>query len=113
MLLRFVVGLFLRLFLKRLWAPEHPYPAALDDCCAAYRWLLAQGHAPGQIAIAGDSAGGNLSLALLMRLRAQGLALASLRRDAVAIDRLHGPEPIVGLQRAQRRDVQPHRRLRP
>lgn len=56
-------------------APEHPYPAALDDCFTAYRWLLAQGHGPGQIAIVGDSAGGNLSLALMMRLRTEGLTL--------------------------------------
>lgn len=56
-------------------APEHPYPAALDDCLAAYRWLLAQGIAPAQIAVAGDSAGGNLTLALLMRLAREGLPL--------------------------------------
>lgn len=56
-------------------APEHPHPAALDDCLAAYRWLLGQGHAPAQIAVAGDSAGGNLTLALLMRLKREGLAL--------------------------------------
>ncbi len=44
-------------------APEHRYPAALDDCVAAYRWLL--GHVRcGQIIIAGDSAGGNLALAV-------------------------------------------------
>ncbi|MES2151064.1 MAG: alpha/beta hydrolase [Pseudomonadota bacterium] len=55
-------------------APEHPYPAAPDDCLAAYRWLLAQGHAPGQIVIAGDSAGANLALATLVRIKAAGLA---------------------------------------
>ncbi len=56
-------------------APEHRYPAALDDCLAAYRWLLDQGHAPRQIVVAGDSAGGNLTLALMLRLRDEGLPL--------------------------------------
>ncbi|MGZ5906046.1 MAG: alpha/beta hydrolase [Reyranella sp.] len=54
-------------------APEHRYPAALDDCMAAYRWLLAQGQEAGRIVVAGDSAGGNLTLALLLRLRDEGL----------------------------------------
>jgi monoterpene epsilon-lactone hydrolase len=53
-------------------APEHPYPAAPDDCHAAYRWLLAQGHDPRHIVIAGDSAGGNLTLVTLQRIRAAG-----------------------------------------
>jgi len=56
-------------------APEHQYPAALDDCLAAYRWLLAQGFEAGCIVVAGDSAGGNLTLALLLRLRDEGVAL--------------------------------------
>ena len=43
-------------------APEHPFPAALDDCEAIYRWALEQGHKPDCIALAGDSAGANLSL---------------------------------------------------
>lgn len=50
-------------------APEHPFPAGLDDCVAAYRWLLAQGEQPEQIVVAGDSAGGNLVLATMLRLR--------------------------------------------
>jgi len=50
-------------------APEHPFPAALEDAMAAYEWLLAQGCAPGQIVVAGDSAGGTLTLALLIHLR--------------------------------------------
>ena len=53
-------------------APEHPYPAAPDDCHAAYRWLLAQGCDPRGIVIAGDSAGGNLTLATLHRIKAAG-----------------------------------------
>jgi len=53
-------------------APEHPYPAAADDCHAAYRWLLAQGCDPSGVVIAGDSAGGNLTLATLHRIKAAG-----------------------------------------
>ena len=45
-------------------APEHPFPAAFDDCQAIYRWALAQRHKPGSIALAGDSAGANLSLSV-------------------------------------------------
>ena len=56
-------------------APEHPYPAALDDCAAGYEWLLASGIDPGRIVVAGDSAGGNLALALLLRLRDAGTPL--------------------------------------
>jgi acetyl esterase/lipase len=53
-------------------APEHPFPAALDDALAAYHYLIAQGHAPHQIVIGGDSAGGGLTLALLLALRDAG-----------------------------------------
>jgi monoterpene epsilon-lactone hydrolase len=53
-------------------APEHPFPAALDDCLEAYHWLLQSGIAPGKIVVAGDSAGGNLTLALLVALRDGG-----------------------------------------
>jgi monoterpene epsilon-lactone hydrolase len=53
-------------------APEAPYPAAPDDCHAAYRWLLAHGQAPRDIALGGDSAGGNLVLVTLQRIRAAG-----------------------------------------
>ena len=53
-------------------APEHPFPAAVDDAVAAYRGLLAGGIAPQSIAIAGDSAGGGLALALLVSLRDAG-----------------------------------------
>jgi monoterpene epsilon-lactone hydrolase len=56
-------------------APEHPFPAALDDAVKAYSWLLAQGAAPRRMAIMGDSAGGGLALAALMRLRDEGLPL--------------------------------------
>src|SRR5260370_37738694 len=50
-------------------APEHPFPAALEDTIAAYRWLLAQGYKPGKIVVAGDSAGGGLTLAALLGIR--------------------------------------------
>lgn len=53
-------------------APEHPFPAALDDCTTAYRWLLKQGFAPHNTVLAGDSAGGNLALTTMMKLRAGG-----------------------------------------
>ncbi len=56
-------------------APEHPYPAAVDDAVSAYQWLLAQGYAPGKIAIGGDSAGGGLTLAAALALREQGAPL--------------------------------------
>ena len=57
-------------------APEHPYPAAIDDAVAAYRALLKQ--LPGsQIAISGESAGGGLAVALLLRLKEAGLPLPS------------------------------------
>ncbi len=56
-------------------APEHPFPAALDDALFAYRWLLEQGYPPEKIALAGDSAGGGLCLALLMALRDHGTPL--------------------------------------
>jgi monoterpene epsilon-lactone hydrolase len=53
-------------------APAYPFPAALDDCLAAYRWLLANGTHPEKIIIAGDSAGGNLTLATMVALRDGG-----------------------------------------
>ncbi|WP_159713319.1 alpha/beta hydrolase [Geminicoccus flavidas] len=56
-------------------APEHPFPAALDDALDAYRFLLAEGYPPGWIALGGDSAGGNLLLACMLRLRTEGLPL--------------------------------------
>jgi epsilon-lactone hydrolase len=53
-------------------APEDPFPAAVEDAAAAYRWLLDQGVAAASIAIAGDSAGGGLTLATLFELRDAG-----------------------------------------
>ncbi|WP_170319283.1 alpha/beta hydrolase [Polyangium spumosum] len=56
-------------------APEHAWPACREDAVAAYRWLLAQGVAPSRVAIAGDSAGGGLTLSTLLALRDAGLPL--------------------------------------
>ena len=54
--------------------PEHPYPAALDDCLAAYRALL-ETHRPEKIVVSGLSAGGNLAAAMILRARDEGLPL--------------------------------------
>lgn len=53
-------------------SPEHPFPAAVDDTVAAYRWLLATGYKPENLTIMGDSAGGGLALAALVALRDAG-----------------------------------------
>src|SRR5439155_16190512 len=54
--------------------PDHPYPAALDDCLAVYR-ALREEKAPGQIVVSGTSAGGNLAAALLLRAKDEGLPM--------------------------------------
>jgi len=63
-------------------APEHPFPAAVDDAEATWRWLLEQGFASNRLAIAGDSAGGGLTIAALVNLRDKKLGLPAC---AVAI----------------------------
>jgi monoterpene epsilon-lactone hydrolase len=56
-------------------APEHPYPAAVDDAVAVFEGLLASGFAPDRIVVGGDSAGGGLSLAMMLRRRDAGRPL--------------------------------------
>jgi acetyl esterase/lipase len=58
-------------------APEDPFPAPVEDAVSAYRWLLDQGNDPSALSIAGDSAGGGLTVATLVSLRDQGLPLPS------------------------------------
>jgi len=56
-------------------APEHPFPAAIEDVVAVYRALLAEGTSPGRVLFAGDSAGGNLAATTLLALREAGVPL--------------------------------------
>jgi monoterpene epsilon-lactone hydrolase len=64
------------LFLEYRLAPEHPFPAAIDDAVAAWQWLVVDQHvSPRSIALAGDSAGGGLSVAMLVALRDAGAEL--------------------------------------
>jgi acetyl esterase/lipase len=56
-------------------APEHPFPAAVDDALRAYRALLALGYEPGRLAVGGESAGGGLTVAMLLAARDEGLAM--------------------------------------
>ena len=56
-------------------APEHPYPAALEDAITGYNWLLQAGWQEHEIVVAGDSAGGGLALALCMYLKNQNRKL--------------------------------------
>jgi monoterpene epsilon-lactone hydrolase len=55
-------------------APEHPFPAAVEDAVSGYRYLMSRGIRPGRIAIAGDSAGGGLVVAAMLAIREAGLA---------------------------------------
>lgn len=56
-------------------APEHPFPAAVEDALTCYSALLGRGHAPGRIVIAGDSAGGGLAAGLLLAATDRGLPM--------------------------------------
>jgi acetyl esterase len=73
-------------------APQHPYPAALDDCSAALRWATsaaarAYGIDPRRVAVVGESAGGGLALALALRAKQEGAARpVALLLDAPTID---------------------------
>ena len=75
---RSITGAFCRRCAVRVFAldyrlaPEHRFPAAVEDAVAGYRWLLSTGIAPRQIVVAGDSAGGGLALSMLLTLRDSG-----------------------------------------
>ena len=87
-------------------APEHPFPVALDDAVAAARDLLSSGPGPERTAVAGDSAGGGLALATMLRLRDQGGPMfaagvlvspwADLTQSAASHIRLDGLDPLLG-----------------
>ncbi len=53
-------------------APEHPFPAAVDDAVAVFRWLISQGYSADDIVVSGDSAGGGLAVAMMLALRDTG-----------------------------------------
>ena len=84
-------------------APEHPCPAAVEDALAAYAGLIGQGQDPAELAVAGDSAGGGLVLATLVRAREAGLPMPAaavlispwtdLAHTAPSIERLAGRDP--------------------
>ena len=86
-------------------APEAPYPAAVDDAVAAYQWLLAAGIQPTALAVAGDSAGGGLTIATLLAMRDRGLPMpgagvaispwADLTMEAASIEGLAERDPVV------------------
>jgi acetyl esterase/lipase len=85
-------------------APEHPFPAAADDCFAAWHFLLSSGIDPGRIVIAGDSAGGNLAVVTAMRARDEGLPepaglvllspVLDLTFSSASVDRNDGLDPM-------------------
>ena len=83
-------------------APDHPFPAALDDAKRAYRWLLRQGHAPANVVVAGDSAGGGLALALLLALREAGQPMPAAGIGLSPWTDLH--LPITALRRVAREE---------
>ena len=72
--------------------PKHSIGNALDDCHDAYRWLRSRGYEPDQIVLAGDSAGGYLSLALAQRLQAEGEEPAALVAISPLLQLDHGPK---------------------
>lgn len=86
-------------------APEHPFPAALEDALAGYRFLLASGIAPRQIALSGESAGGGLAIACALSLREAGLPLpgclwcaspwADLTMSGATMEGKAGEDPLI------------------
>lgn len=93
-------------------APTHRHPAAADDVVAAFDWLMAQGASPATTVIAGDSAGGQLSVALAVRLTARGACPAGLLLFSPLIDlslaearkweHSHPRDPLVSVGRVER-----------
>ena len=84
-------------------APEHPYPAAVDDALAAYEALLANGTAPSSIAFAGESAGGGLAIATLVNARDHGLPLPA----AALVMSPYADLTLTGMSMETRREVDP------
>jgi epsilon-lactone hydrolase len=92
-------------------APEHPYPAAVDDALAAYDALLNDGTAPSDIAFAGESAGGGLAVATLVNARDHGLPLpaaalvmspyADLTLAGTTMDTKHEVDPLLSRENLQ------------
>lgn len=93
-------------------APTHRYPAAADDVAAAFDWLLAQGASPATTVIAGDSAGGQLSIALATELAARGTCPAGVLLFSPLIDLSlaearkwedgHSRDPLISVRRLER-----------
>jgi len=94
-------------------APEHPYPAAVDDALAAYQALLDNGTAPSDIAFAGESAGGGLAVATLVNARDHGLPLpaaafvmspyADLTLAGATMDTKRAADPLLSRENLQAR----------
>jgi monoterpene epsilon-lactone hydrolase len=85
-------------------APEHPFPAAVEDVMGAYRWLLERGSEPQQVVLAGDSSGGGLTTSVLLALKRDGIPLPAgavlfcpsvdLTRDFVLQAGSDEPQPV-------------------
>ena len=94
-------------------APEHPYPAAVDDALAAYEALLNDGTAPSDIAFAGESAGGGLAVATMVNARDHGLPLpaaafvmspyADLTLAGASLETKREADPLMSLERLEAR----------
>lgn len=85
-------------------APEHAYPTPIEDCLAVYKWLLDEGHDPDQLVFAGDSAGGSLTVSVMVHARDAGLPLpaggvaispwADLEHTGSSMTSRHGIDPL-------------------